>query len=426
MHRIRRVLALLLMSILYMSAALGEGVQVRFSALESEYLSAGALRALNQVLAGLTLVLSQKDGSADIALFEGETEILRMQSQGERALLTAGGLTSEQPFAYIYEKAVPQAALQTAQALGQLLSAWETTGNATAELGDAGKPKTQTVYALTGEEWAAVWPEVCATVLPMLQNTVQDAAWLARTQSFLQGLTIEGKGTLRRYFAADGTEMGAYFYAAQVHFAENDVREVRLEYGYTQDKGFYLAFRCPNKKETRNLRISVKGKVSARNERTTYTLNADIRRAYDGAGDTYIAESSLRNENNVLTGEAALQITRKRKDGTVKTSLTAEPVLTLAQQPTGEVKITCTQDGQMLLSGMLTVENASYTIPAPPAVCATLSQTEERLSRTVLLLLQKADSADRMELVHYLAGENNLLEKEAELLLADFITREDP
>ena len=267
MHEIRRVLALLLMSILCVSAALGEGVQVSFSAQESDYLSAGALRALNQVLADITLVLTQENDGAGIALLDGENEILRMQSQAGRALLTADGCTAEQPLAYIREQGVYGAVLQAGQTVGQLLSGWETTGKATAELGNAGNPKTQAVYVLTGEEWATVWTDVCAVLLPVLQNTVQNPTWLERAEAFLRGLTIEGKGTLRRYFAADGTEMGAYFYAAQVRFAENDVREVRLEYGYTQEKGFYLTFRCPNKKETRNLRISVKGKVSTRSER---------------------------------------------------------------------------------------------------------------------------------------------------------------
>jgi len=403
---------------------------MRFEAQESDYLSDGALRALNAVLSDLALVLTQEDGQAVVLLTDDETEILRMQTAKEQALLSAGGYTAAQPFSYIEWQAAPAYAQQAMQALGGLLAGWETTGASSADLGDAGKPKTQAVYALSGEEWANVWTDVCGVLTPALAQVIQSEALYAQACRLLEGVTIAGKGTLRRYFAQDGAEMGAYFYAAQANVGENDTREVRLEYGVTPDKGFYLAFRCPNKKETRNLRLSIKGKASERNGRTTYTFTYDVRRTYDGEGDTYVAEGTLRKENDLLTGEMSLSMTKKRAEGTVKSGLAIEPAISLAWgQPTGTMTVVYTQGGQMLMTGTLALEGAAQKMAAANTVNADMQQIQTVLSRSLLMLLQKAEASDRQELLHYLAGERYLEGETTQLSLEnddDFTVREEP
>ena len=405
----RRMLAMMLALILCMTCALGEGVQLSMQVLESEMLSEGALRALNTVLENMLLTAETQQDASYITLRDGEETVLSAHTGQRDATVTVGGQTAPVTLSYVEWEKASRYALPLAQELGALLSAWEKSSASTAELGDAGKPKTQLAYALTAEEWASVWPQVCDVLLRVLRDMVQDPALLEQAEMFLRNLTFQSKCTLKRYFAADGTEIGAYFYASEVLFSPNDKREVRLEYGYAPEKGLYLAFRCPNKKETRNVRVSVKGKTSVKNERTTYTLSADVRLSHDGEGDTYIIKSTLKRENDLLTGSADMNVTKKRKSGTVKTAVTLSPELHLAQAvPQGTLSYAWSRGEQVVMKGTLSVAPALNEEKTVPTVNAAYEELQGTLAVKILRLLQKAESADRQELLHYLAQENYL------------------
>jgi len=402
----RRLTALLLALLLCMPSAWGAGVEISLNAEKSDVLSEGALRALNAVLADVKLIFVQEDDAACVALMEGENPLLQVHSDGEASFLSANGFTAQQPTGVKWDR-MPSLLTDAIQRLCELTSAWEKWGASSADLKSAGKPKTQATYAVAGEDWAALWPDVCGILLPALQTCLPKDTY-AQAETYLRGMTIRGKGTLRRYFAADGTEMGAYFYAAQAG-DPTDLREIRLEYGQTPDKGFYLAFRCPNPKGTRNARITVQGKTTVSQARTTYTLSADIRITHDGDADTCLMESTLRQENGQLTGKAELNMTHKRAGVTKKYGLIIKPQLLLTEEEyVGTAAVTAAINGKTWLDGKATISAYAGEMPSLPQAAGEMQKIYETLPYTVFQLLRRGENEDMQQLLHYLSKENYL------------------
>ena len=229
---LKRICAGLLLCLFLCSGAMAQGMEIRLTAEKSEVLSDGALRALTTWLADAYLNVQLQQDAQVIALHHGDRLLLSAAANPQAAAIASGETTAKVPPMTADIAQIPAQVTAAAENLGRLLMDYEKSAKATAELGGAVKVKTQLSYALTAEEWAAVWPQVCDIL-----------------GESLRGISIESKGTLRRYFDQDGKEIGAYFYAEKVRIAENDVREVRLEYGLS-GSGLYLAFRCPNKNET--------------------------------------------------------------------------------------------------------------------------------------------------------------------------------
>lgn len=407
---IKRIAALALILLLCVQGALGEAWQLTLQAQESDLMSAGALRALNAILADASLQVSLEDDHAAAALISGNDTLLQVQTHRNNMVVQSGASAVTLPLEYIATEHLPAAMRKAAQDMGALLAAWEKESASTVDLQEAGKPKRQTAYVLTEEEWAGVWPQVCDILLPVLADTIRDSDAFLKAGAMLRNAVITGKGTFRRYFAADGTEMGAYFYAAAMRIGENDVREVRLEYGQTPGKGFYLAFRCPNKKETRNVRMTVRCKESVRNERTTYTLTADVRRTYDGAGDTLKLDATLRREQETLSGSVNADVTQKRNGITAKTNVTIEPAFTTgAQGLAGDAAFSFTQDGQLMLKGKVSLSPDAWTYQEAFAKTADMETLRATLAVRLLQCMQQAEAGDRQELLHYLAQDNYLV-----------------
>ena len=402
----RKLTALLLACFICMSSACGAGVRVTLNAPASDILPEGAMRALETVFSSLSLTLQMQEETACVTVWDGDNALLQAQSADGNAYLGTDKASAPLPYGVRWEK-IPEALPLVVRQLGEMLSGWEKTGASGVDLKNAGKPKTQSAYALTGEEWAALWPEVCGVLLPAVRLCLPDDAQYARAETYLRSFVIRGKGTLRRYFAAGGTEMGAYFYAAKAG-AENDLREIRLEYGFVPDKGFYLAFRCPNEKETRNVRISMQGKTTVRNARTTQTISADVRISQDGEGDTYLLESTLHHENDQLTGKATLNMTHKRAGKTTKRTLTVEPKLSLKQDLVeGTAEFSIVTSGKTLLSGEISVTPCADGIPQLPPE-GDRQEILNQLPYTILRLLRRAENSDMQQLLHYLARGNFL------------------
>ncbi len=400
---LKRIMALLLGLLLIGSAQ--AAVDVRVTVSESDVLSQGALRALNAWLNKAHLTLQQTEELQQITLYQADEKLLEASSDDERAVLGSGAWTTEIENEPVTLEALPQKALSCAQALGELLKAYEKSANATAELGNVVKAKTQLSYVLSQEEWAQVWPRVCEIIGAPAAD-----------------MTIESKGTFRRYFAADGSEIGAYFYAEKVRIAEDDVREVRLEYGCQAEKGVYLAFRCPNKNETRNVRISLTAKRTERTDRTSYSVSCDVRRWHDGEQDIVLGEASFKEQENVLSGKATVNYTMKREDGTKKYALTLKPE---GNTTAFEFSV----GGVQALAGEITLSDAEDAAITLPQVNAQPAQVQKEVTLQLLSYLQAMDDGDRMELIYYLNRPAYLTGDEADVYLAydpEFTVSEEP
>ena len=369
------------------------------------------MRALGQWLEQAYLVLDTAQDKQLSALYYDDAPLIVAAADAQSAVLTAEGLTvPAERTDFSLQKIISQA-LDKAQMLGQALSAYEKSAKATAELGGVVKAKTQLSYALSKEQWAEIWPQVCDILGERF------AAY-----------TMESKGTLRRYFDAEGSEIGAYFYAEKVRVGENDVREVRLEYGYQQAKGLYLSFRCPNKNETRNTRISLTAKRTERTDRISYAVNGDIRLKRAAGQDTLLIESTLKEQEGVFSGKATLNYTQKRGEQSVKHALTIKPEVALGSL-SGVIKIAYDRAGQNVATGTLALSAAQTGEISIPAVNVSQEQLTEALARRLVYSLLDIAPEDRLELMYYLNRSLFLTGDEKEIYLMydpEFMVMEEP
>ena len=183
--------------------------------------------ALNTLLDGMTLTVDDTGADMRCQLARGNQAWLSLSSSAPRITL--------------------ERMLSLSQSLGALLADFEREEHRSIEMGDVLTSPLQLTYALTREEWQEKWPDVLALIADVFP--AYD----------LSGFDITSdKATFKRYFARDGQEIGAYFYAGSARVAPEDIREIRLEWGCRADKALYLAFRSPSqgKGETRNFRIA--------------------------------------------------------------------------------------------------------------------------------------------------------------------------
>lgn len=408
---IKRIIALcLLLCLCFPAGALADGWEIHLTPLGSEVLSDGAQRALAQWLDKAHLTVQASGDMQQAALYYDGNMLLSAAGGGSTGTLTAGEYTA--PIAL--ESFDPSAAwtdvLAGTQKLGETLKAYEKSAKATAELGGAVKAKTQLSYALSLDQWAEVWPAVAAL------------------DERLAGCTLESKATLRRYFDAEGCEIGAYFYAEKLRIAEDDVREVRLEYAFQPDGGLYISFRCPNKNETRNLRISLTLKRTERTDRISYSVNGDIRYKHAEGQDTLLIEGALKETEGIFSGKATLTYTKKRGETSVKHVLILQPELTLASA-TGTLNFDYTRAGLQLLAGEIALIAAERTDILLPEVNATEVQVTERLAYDLMLSLMDTDRKDQLELMYYLNRAVFLTgdEKSVRMLYdPEFVVTEEP
>ena len=259
----------------------------------------------------------------------------------------------------------------TMEELGALLSPWEKRREESINLQEAGNAREVSTYALTGEEWANVWPQVTEILCRMTPS----AQILAKAQ-------INGKGTFKRYFAKDGTVVGGYFYAAEMTI--NDVkREVRVEFGRQTGKGVYVAFRCPNKKNTSNIRLV----LHAQEHAGGWTLNGDLR---------------------VTGSESAHYTIEGRTDGKLKLGWTA-PFLGKAtayalilRNGESESELTLQRGTRILLTGVAYREKTELPkleLTANGDIYAVAKALSEHI--TSMLISDQPENG--MQLIHYLA-----------------------
>ncbi len=390
----KRILSGLLLLCLLGTAALGEGVDIAFSAEKSDVMPSSALEALGVLLEGLTLtVLPDADG-AGLMLRRGGEELLSAEVTAAGGFLRSGDTAA--PLAGEAQWSGASMAEINAK-LGAVLSDWEKTEEKEITLENVGTSRRQLVYALDGEAWEGVWPQV--------MEVLTDAA---PQLEVLRPLRIQGKGTLKRYFDKNGTEIGGYFYAAQAAPEAQDVREVRLEWGYAPGSGVYAAFRCPNAAGTRNIRLSLRVRITEKNGAQTYKMTADVR-VINGA-DSDVVTLEGRHEGEGGTGRLKAQLNRRREGKTVKHALTLSWQQML-------VEYAYDRGGKTLLAGTAAVTAAQGAI----IPCALAEDSAEdvalALAKKLLGILSEEAPESMQALLHYLSTDGYLTGETTQLHL---------
>ena len=316
----KQLLCIVLILLLLPGMALGEGVALSFTAQDSKLWPQGAAEALNTLLDGMTLTVDDTGADMRCQLARGNQAWLSLSSGAPRITL--------------------ELMLSLSQSLGTLLADFEREEHRSIEMGDVLTSPLQLTYALTREEWQEKWPDVLALIADVFP--AYD----------LSGFDITSdKATFKRYFARDGQEIGAYFYAGSARVAPEDIREIRLEWGCRADKALYLAFRSPSqgKGETRNFRIAFSARIA---KQTVWSC--EVRRV---AGDyERIFAADGRYTSSFLDGKSTASYQRKQGKRSLKYTLTL--------QPNGEqtAAYALNRGGKLLLSG--TVQWTAAALPA--------------------------------------------------------------
>ena len=345
--------------LLSLMLALGAPLQLTLTARESAAMSPGAVEALNALLGDAALTLSAEEYALTYA---GEPRLLARAGEGiacgEAAApleIQAGGHGD---------------VFRAARELGELLAPWEEQTAQNVDLQEAGMARTVYVYALTGEEWAQVMPGVMA----ILTACAPEAAALENAE-------IVGKGTFKRYFDKDMNELGAYFYAQEAHL-DQEAREVRLEYARAAGKGFFIALRCPNARQTRNVRIALHGK--------------EREGAWARSGDVRIVmgkESEIFGVSGRTGGTLTLTLSRKGGEDS------GEYALALARSDAG-AEYAFTRNKHLVLKGEACWQAAEAPEFTLPAINTDMDGVAAALAGRLICALREAAPDTWQQLLH--------------------------
>lgn len=246
-------------------------------------------------------------------------------------------------------------AIDLAQALGRLLAPWETEKTDTIDLQEAGSARRRLQYVLGEEGWGRMAPQM-ADLLGI---------------EALSDSTLTGKATFRRYFDRADQEIGAYFYAEKLRL-EGVTREVRLEYGLQLDRGFYLAFRCPDSRGTTNTRLS----IHLKRTQTGWTGSAEVRETLSGGSSQWTLKGSL-------PGTLTLEGGRKLDGVSHKYALSLKTA-------EGEGAYAWTVDGARLLEGGVTWQPGALADRREISANADIAQVSAALAADLLDILRSA------------------------------------
>ena len=188
-------------------------------------------------------------------------------------------------------------------------------------------------YVLREDEMNAAWPEITATLLPILREALADqpARYKAIAET-LTSVTFSGSCRFKRFLDRDRGDMGLQFTGnANV---QDEVRKITLYGGYTPEKGGYLSFAAPQvkgkntlkftlsctlnqkRKSSRSLKIESTYTHTAQGETEAFTINATLRNAIKKDGD------------EKWSGKVTVTETKKR----VKTTYTFTPALSFTEE----------------------------------------------------------------------------------------------
>lgn len=284
---------------------------------------------------------------------------------------------------------------------------------------NVGTARSQVEYALSAQEWNALWPSVLHQLdqsLPFAKSV--GTALHRQVLAYLKTLTFESKGSLKRYLNADGADMGWQF-TGQVSRAGEGIRKVTLYGGINDDTGLYVSLKLPAVSGADNLSLQASFTWKERNDATSIAGDISLRTVFGSDSITERVKVNLKRagEEPRLTGrivwDSATGGTSKRKS-----VLTVEPDLLLKENSlTGTLDVEAKVQGAPAFSGRITASLSPGLMPEGPIAQRTVDLTQisleqmdsERATLAGLIILplwmyaNQLPSAQRSSLLHDLS-----------------------
>lgn len=394
-------------------------------------LSGDALAAAREGLAALRLRLTAGEDRARMTLLYGDNEtLLDVCSQGEmiwfplsgNAYMTdkdaLTGSTPDIPEVYLLPGRYPAVAAKMFGALeavkpGKAVQKSTTVKNAAAAASRA-------EYALTGEEMTALRPALLKEMEPDITAVLGEAAG-----AVLDGLTFSGDWSVKRLLDADGQDMGIQ--ATGKGGPEGDIRKITLQYGFTENKGGHFSLSAPAVKGKNTFKLVCDLKISAKSEKTSYTLDGSYTRKLGEEAASAEWEGKLQITPSETGEEWAGSLMISSNFGQ-KAVYTLRPQLTRDETGLhGDVRVQKKQGKTETLDVTLHLMLSEETgeMPPVPAVvnrltglsdetaAQVLSGEMQGLSRALLRWLGALPPETRTQLTHQLHGENWLTRQES-------------
>ncbi|MBE5782757.1 MAG: hypothetical protein E7329_05495 [Clostridiales bacterium] len=220
---------------------------------------------------------------------------LTAPSQPDALALLAGEKTSFPLIANL-----PQLYTQWAPALYPLLSEYAAPkkSKTTTSIKNATASSAYENYTLDADTMNAAWPRILNTLLPLLQDALQDQpAWYQEAEKLLSSLVFSGSCRFKRFLDKQDGDMGLQFTGNAA--LGGDVRKVTLFGGYTPDKGGFVSLALPAVKGKNNFKISFTGKITSKETKKetqkTLTLEGSYTRTMDGEKESAALTGSCKN-----------------------------------------------------------------------------------------------------------------------------------
>ncbi len=121
---------------------------------------------------------------------------------------------------------------------------------------NVGTSRSRIEYALTREEWTALWPQMVSVI----SDALAPHLGLSFTRAMMS-LRFDTEGTLKRFVDDDGMDMGWQF-TGRLSLDDEDTRRVTLFGGYKADKGLYLSLKLPAVRGRNGLTLNISAKLN--------------------------------------------------------------------------------------------------------------------------------------------------------------------
>ena len=439
MKRFRGTAALLLCLLALLAGAKAEEprglrLEVTCGAETLPSLSGDALAAARAGLAALRLRLFAGEDRARMTLLYGDGEtLLDVCTQGKKIWFPLSGSAYEAPkdaLALLTGSTpdIPEVCLlpgrwpaMAARMFGALEAAKP--GKAvqkTATVKNAAAAASRVEYALTGEEMTALWPVLLKEMEPDILAVLGDA-----TGAALNGLIFSGDWSVKRLLDADGQDMGIQ--ASGKGGPEGDIRKITLQYGFTEKKGGHFSLSAPAVKGKNTFKLTCDLKISAKSEKTSYTLDGSYTRKLGAEAASAEWEGKMQRSPGEAGEEWAGSLMVSANFGQ-KAVYTLRPTLTRDETGLhGDVRVQKKQGKTETLDVTLHLALSEETgeMPPVPAVvnrltgltdeqaAQVLSGETQGLSRALLRWLGTLPPETRTQFTHQLHGENWLTRQES-------------
>lgn len=239
-------------------------------------------------------------------------------------------------------------------------------------------------YTLTETQMNACWPEITALLLPRMREALAgQEAWYQAAEGLLSSLTFSGECRFKRFLDKNKGDMGLQF--TGIARAGEDTRKITLFGGYTPGKGGYFSLSLPQIKGDDQTKIVLTGKVTAKEDTRTLSLEGSLNRTLKGSTGSLSMEGTLKNAIKNGTEGWSGKITLNTKIDGASAVWTFSPALSITDEGLqGEIALQKKEGKATKIKGSLRLRSADTQALLPAAETARdLRGLEENQARAV-------------------------------------------